>query len=344
MNKFVINSENLLNNVSVIRSKIGTKTKICAMVKADAYGHDAKVVAKLLKNVVNYFGVANIQEAIELRNCGIRNNILVVGKVEDKDLELTSKYDIEFAVFDYDQILAMSKLSAYTFKIHIKVNTGMNRLGVDTLSEYKNMLDKISKCSNISQVGLFTHFGSVDSDKKYTDKQFNKFQKYIQITDKKVIKHCANSSAIFSDSKYHLDMVRPGICIYGYENDIMKHVLSIRSAVVDLHNVKKGEKVSYDDGYIVKKSQIIATIPLGYADGIPRSFMNKITITARDKVFRGCGKVCMDMCIFGVDDSIKLFDEVLINFDAKEWATILNTISYEILTNISYKRMVVTII
>lgn len=343
MNKFMIDNQNLLDNIKIIRDEIGNKTKICAMIKADAYGHGSVTMAKLLRKVVEYFGVANIKEAIELRNFGITNNILVVGRLENKDLELASKYDIEFAVLDYEQILEMSKLSLL-FKVHIKINTGMNRLGVDTISEYKKIISKIKKSKNIKQIGLFTHFCSVDSDNKYTEKQFNKFTEFIKLTDENVIKHCANSSAIFADTKFHMDMVRPGICIYGYENSLMKRILSISSFVVDIHKVKKGDKIGYDDGYIASSDQTIAVIPLGYADGIPRMMNNKISATINNRLYRGCGKICMDMCMFLVDDSIQLSDEVIINFDANEWAKIMNTITYEILTNFKYKRMVVTII
>ena len=333
MNIIEINRENLIHNVNYFKGT--TKAKICAMVKANGYGHNAVAVAQILSNYVDYFGVNNIDEAIELRQNGIKNNILVVGVFEKEDIANAYDYDIELTVdnaFRLDEIIE----SNLAIKVHIAVNTGMNRLGFCV----NDISDVVFRCknSNVILVGIFTHFATADMDKEYFDYQIKSFNQALSLLDTKgIIIHASNTSGL-SDKRVHYDMVRIGIGLYGYGNKNLLPVMKVKSKVVAIHKISKGERVGYSNGYIADEDCYIAVVPLGYADGINRHIARRVYVRINGKLYLVASNICMDMFMVKVDKDVKLFDEVVVMDNADIWAKELDTIPYEVLTGFEHRR------
>lgn len=351
-----INLDNLAHNMREIR-RVANSKDIMAIIKADAYGHGAMDVAPvLLENGATSLGVAVITEAIELRKAGIKAPLMILGYTPLTFSKEIIKYDIQQTVFTFEYAKALSSEAqklGITAKIHIGLDTGMGRIGFLPNEESVNEVYAISKLPNIEIVGLFSHFSSADEeDKDYTYEQLDKFNSfYHELTTKGVkpkIRHIANSAAIIDLPETHFEAVRPGLILFGYypseeihkEKIHLKPVLTLKTDVVHVKTMDKDMYISYGRKYKTEKESIIATLPIGYADGYTRLLFNKAKVIINGKLAPIVGRICMDQCMVDVTDigEVKVGDEVIligqqgnVKFDADDIAELLGTINYEII-------------
>lgn len=355
-----INLDHFRNNFcEVKRSTKGKKT--IGIIKADGYGHGAVELAQILNEEnADYFGVAVISEAIELRRAGFENPILILGYTPPFFIKELVKYNITQTVFDLDTAKAISSEAQRQNKIakvHIKIDTGMGRIGyLPGLSAIKEILE-ICGMKNLVAEGIFSHFSNPDAkDKSFA---YAQMQKYVTIIEElKTIgvefelKHIANSAAIIDLPETYFNCVRPGIMLYGYypsnEVDVtavqLKPVMSLKANIVHIKELQSGTPISYGCTFITKRRSRIATLPFGYADGFSRLYYGKASVIAGNQLAPVVGRICMDQCMIDITDcdSINTGDEVIvmgesngININADYHANLLGTISYEILCMVS---------
>lgn len=352
-----IDIDALAYNMKNIRRITKPDAEIMAVVKANAYGHGAVECAKvLLSNGADRLGVATLDEAIEMRKCFRDVPIIILGSSCEDDAEDIVRYGITASVYTDDIALALSREAnkqGTTAKIHIKIDTGMSRIGyvasdVDN-SEVVNEILRISKLENIETEGIFSHFATSDEDDEtYTRLQFKRFMALCDDLEnaglKIPIKHICNSAAIMMYPEYHLDMVRPGIILYGmYPSDEvdrkkldLRYVMSLKSTITYVKEIASGTGVSYGKEYIADGTAKIATVPVGYADGYSRLLAGKAKISVNGKLFPIAGRICMDQCMIDVTsvNNIDRGDEALIfgegNVTVDDIANWLGTINYEI--------------
>jgi alanine racemase len=349
-----VNLNNLAYNFRQIKKILSSKTKIMVCVKADAYGHGIVAIAKKLSSLgVDYLGVASIDEGIKLREANIRLPILILGPVLEKDIKPLFAYDLIPTVCTLKIAFALNKIArsmGKVMRIHIKVDTGMGRLGVlckDALGFIGDVLDfKFIKID-----GVFTHLACADVNKNYTLRQINTFKYLISQLRRKGINiplfHAANSMGTIKYKESHFDMVRPGLAIYGlYPKeglDIkLKAVLSLKTKVAYLKRVPSGFGISYACTYITKRNTTIVTLPIGYGDGYPRILSNKAEVLIKGRRFKISGRVCMDQIMVDTQDvKVNLGDEVVLIgaqkkniITAEELAALSGTIPYEIVCGI----------
>lgn len=358
----VINLSNLKYNFLNIRRKIKDK-KIMAVVKADAYGHGVGEVAKSLNSLGNkkpdYFAVAIPEEAVELRRLKVSQPILVFDPFNREQAELIFKYNLIPTVFsEYHLRILLNAKKKFSknikLKIHIKIDTGMNRLGIDYYEAF-NFVKKISLNKNFVIDGIYTHYATADEiDKKFADLQTERFKNFLSKLNAAKINyglvHAANSGAVLSLPESYFDMVRPGILIYGYYPSLevqrtipLRPVMSLHSKVTSIKEIKAGETVSYGRKFTAVRTTKIVSVPIGYADGFNRNLTNFAAAIIKGKIVRQIGTVTMDRIMFDVNDAnIKPEDKVILlgkhgnhKIDAWDWAKILNTIPYEITCGIS---------
>jgi len=342
---------NLIFNYLNLRKK-ARGAKVMPVIKADAYGHGSiecsKALEKLSNKAPEYFGVALYEEAIELRQAGIKTPILCFAPFGEKEAKQMLDYDIEGCLCDACQFNILKKFHN-KLKIHLKIDTGMGRLGF-RYDEAKDFILRILKFKPAIK-GIFTHFATSDErNKNYAYLQLKRFKEILSwLKDNSIdygLAHCANSGAILDMPESYIDMVRPGISLYGYypslettESVKLKLVMELVSKIESIKKINKGESVSYGRKFIAKKDTIIATVPIGYADGYNRNLTNRSIAYCKKNILSQAGRVCMDRIMFEIDDkNIKAGDEIILlgrnnffNFDAWEWSKILNTIPYEIL-------------
>jgi alanine racemase len=344
----------LTHNLGEVRKKTGNKS-ILAVVKADAYGHGSIKVSKhLLKSGASMLGVAFTEEAIELRKAGIKVPILVF--FESNNIDAYFKYSLTPVVFDFKSAEAIStKAYKHNRKIavHIKVDTGMGRVGVMSTNALPEIL-KIAEIKNLQLEGLMSHFSDSDmTDKDFAAVQLRSFTKLIESLKKKNIRfkflHIANSAAVLQFPEAHLNMVRPGIMLYGYgpvKRNNLKPVLSLKSKIIFIKNVPTGTPISYGRTFITKRKSTIATIPIGYADGYSRKLSNSGEVLISGKRAPVVGLVCMDTIMVDVTEIPYVkenTDVVLIGSRGKEKITAqdiadkIGSIPYEILTAIGHR-------
>ncbi|HEY8419577.1 MAG TPA: alanine racemase [Clostridia bacterium] len=351
MTQCIINLDAIKHNFHVIKSN--TNSKICAMIKADAYGHGLIQTASAL-NEADCFGVARINEALSLREANINNDILLMGGFDDETtLKELIKNNIILSIHSYEELkilLPLAQKYDALIRVHIKVDSGMHRLGISDKKTLNNILDEISKTKNIKCEGLYTHYATSDCDTLFLEEQYKNFCKLTN--NYNYFKHSANSAAIFQDKKYHMDMVRAGIALYGYINntnlktfdkknvqDILKPAMSVFADIVQIKSLDAGEFIGYDKGYQTTRPTKIAIISIGYGDGYPR-FVNKGYVIIKNKKCKILGKVCMDLTAVDVSEvnNISYKDKVEIfgkNIGADTVARWNNTISYDILCSIT---------
>ena len=272
-------------NFNNTRAKLPKEVKLLAVVKADAYGHGAVEISKLLDEKCDFFGVACVDEALELINAGIKKPILILGYVSPMEFEAVVKNDIRIPIFHYDDAKALSEEAKKQNKnapFHFCVDTGMSRIGFQVNEESADICKEICKLENISAEGLFSHFATADeSDLTKAKKQQKLFEDFIEMLEKRginiPIKHINNSAGIMNFGK-HFDMCRMGIILYGLypSHEVYKSLLDIKPAmkwITHISHIKaleKGREISYGGTYKTESERIIATIPVGYADGYPR--------------------------------------------------------------------------
>ncbi len=343
-------------NIKNIRKKVKKETMIMGVVKADAYGHGAVEVSKvLLYNGADWLGVAMIDEAVQLRKNNIMVPILILGYTPEAEIEDVVRYDIIQTVFSYEMAKMVSDAAVKlgkTAKIHIKVDTGMGRIGFIPEENIGDEVLKISKLPNIEINGIFTHFSTSDEkDKTFTKLQYDRFKYAIDEIEKKgiklAVKHCANSAAIMDFDDLGFNMVRAGIILYGMytsdevikENLSLKPVMSIKTHISYVKKVGKNIPVSYGRTYYTDKESVIATVPVGYADGYIRKMQNGGRVIVNGHYANIVGRVCMDQFMIDITDvpDVSSGDEVILmgsdgklSITAEEIANVLDTINYEV--------------
>lgn len=355
-----VNLDNLKYNIKQIKNSLNPDTLICGVVKADAYGHGAVEIANILEHEnVDYLSVARIEEGIELRQQGITTPILCMGATNLDFLNEAIINDITLTVFNKESAILINeeaKKENKVAKIHIKINTGMNRIGFYPDINSVLDIDYISKLKNIDMEGIFTHFAKADEyDKSETYKQLENFKFILKETKNRnitfKIKHVSNSASILDLKELGFNMVRAGIAMYGMypSNEVtklpLKPLLKLKTKVVDSKIIKKGDSVSYGYNFTAKKDTQIVTLSIGYADGFPRTQTDGVVAIYNDGVYKYAkivGNICMDQCMAMVEDleiipigsEVSIIDELPL-LTAEDLAKRINTINYEITCMIS---------
>lgn len=362
-----INLSHIAENIRALKRLIPNRTLFMAVVKANGYGHGSVQVARTaLAHGANMLGVARIEEALELRSAGIAAPILIFGRTLPDLVPLVLKHDLTVTVFDYDAARTLSAGAVQEgarIRVHVKIDTGMGRVGtlVDPALGFSKEdavqdIKKIKALEGIDLQGIYTHFATADEkDKTYAESQFNHFSLCLKaLADEGVhveIQHCANSAALMELPHTHLNMVRAGIAMYGlYPSGHMdrsrvrlKPAMSLKTRIVQLKTVPAGFKVSYGSTFETRQPSVLATVPLGYADGYSRLFSSKGEMLVRGKRARVAGRVCMDQLVLDVThiDGVSLEDEVVVIgnqgeacITAEELAERSGTIHYEIVSSI----------
>lgn len=362
LTKSIINTSNLKKNFLNIRKKVG-KANIMAVVKADAYGHGVKTAVDALNSLgrqkPEYFAVATPDEGAELRQLKIKQPILIFDPLDKFQVKKFFEFNLIPSVFTQEHLNILLKekkrlKSNKRILIQVKIDTGMNRLGVDYKEAYK-FIKKLSLDDNFIIDGIFTHFATSDEvGSKYAKLQIKRFDEVIKSLKEDNINyglaHASNSGAIIDFPEAYYDMVRPGISLYGYypslqtsESIKLYPVMSLVSKVSSIKKLLKGESVSYSRRYFTKKQTNIISVPIGYADGFTRALTNKAQAIINGKIYNQVGTVTMDRIMFDVgNDKIKINDDVILvgskgklKIDAWDWSKKINTIPYEVTCGIS---------
>lgn len=353
-----INLNAVAFNINFARSIIQPSTKLCAVVKADAYGHGAVEIAKeCVRQSVDYFAVALLEEGVLLRESGVTKPILVLGAMPVKKdaAEICVHYDIDHAVFDRERLQLLNAAAIRQHKhagVHLAIDTGMNRIGIqfDKLNEF---IQDLKSFPGIKVDGVFSHFAEADiADKSYSKDQYGIFLNALNLIEKNginiPIRHICNSAGMVELSQYQLDMVRQGITLYGlrpaqikkgYEK--LRPVMTIKTTVAYIKRVPEGQYISYGCTYKTTKDSVIATLPIGYADGISRRLSNKGYVLIHGIKAPIVGRICMDQFMIDITDlfNVHVGDEVIVFGgsgipieDVAEWE---HTNPNEIVCNIS---------
>lgn len=311
----------IAENVDNMKRKIAPGTKILGVVKADGYGHGSVPIARRLEQADYIFGfaVATPEEAHILRAAGIRKPVIILGYAFPYSYEMLAEEEIRPTVFRYDSIArleAAGKAAGKPVKVHVKVDTGMNRIGVRPGGEGIDFIRELTGREWIEIEGIYTHFARADeTDKAYTRKQLEIFQNFLHMIEKELlldipIRHCSNSAGILEMPEANMDMVRAGIAMYGiYPSDeicrdiiCLKPAFSLYSHIVYIKNIGAGESVSYGGTFRADKEMRIATIPVGYGDGYPRGLSNKGYVLIRGRRANILGRICMDQFMVDVSN------------------------------------------
>ena len=325
-----INLDAVKYNVQNIRRLIGKQVKIMGIVKGNGYGHDAVEISKIiLEHGIDQLAVARIEEAIFLRKNNIKAPILVLGVSLQEQIKLYLDYQIMATISDLYNAQIFNELVAKSnqkIKVHLKIETGMGRLGIKP-AEIRNIFSELKKLPNIEIEGIYTHFSTADEiDKNYTYQQFSLFNKAIDLIKNinfisKPFFHVANSGAILDLPETWLDMVRPGCLIYGlYPSSSVKRViqlspaLSFKSCISFIKKVQAGSFIGYGKTYYTKNEIIVATLPVGYADGYSRLLSNLGQVMLKGKMAPVIGRVCMDQMMIDITNIPKatVGDEVVL--------------------------------
>ena len=356
-----IDLDALVHNFDIIK-KEATGAKLMAVVKADAYGHSARIVAPILEqHGADAFAVSNIEEAITLRGCGITRPILILGYTPVSMAAQLYLNDISQCVYSPEYAAALSKRACadgVKVKVHIKLDTGMSRLGFDCRDEKLSGIEEAVTAARLKGFvfeGIFTHFAVSDrtetSEDGFTDKQYSRFctaaERFEKAGLRPKYRHCCNSAAFCLDSDKHFDMCRPGIILYGLTpssdlklKEAFVPVMTVKSVVSMVKTIKKGDTVSYGRTFTADREMKIATVTAGYADGYPRLLSNKGYVLINGKRANIIGRVCMDQMSVDVSDieDVKQGDEVILfgkTLPVELLADMCGTINYEIICGIS---------
>ena len=323
-----IDLNSVLHNINEIKKRIGQSVKIMAIIKANGYGHGATVLGDFLKNEVDYYGVATIEEAMELREYGIELPILILGYTSPSQYLKIVENNITQTVYTMEMAEEMSKAGAMCgkkAKIHIALDTGMTRIGFQVDGAGILEIEEILTLSNLMVEGLFTHFACADEvDKSYSKLQIDRYDNFVRLLEQKgihiPIKHMCNSAGIMEFDHHRFDMVRSGIITYGLypSEDVNKNAIRLKPAlewkthVVNVKTVDAGYGVSYGITYITKNKTKIATLSVGYADGYSRALSSKARVLIHGEYAPIIGRICMDQMMIDVThiDNAEIEDEV----------------------------------
>ena len=360
----IVNLSRLEHNIRSLRSLLSPGAEFMAIVKANAYGHGAEKVAyRAMESGASHLGVALPEEGAELREKGISIPILVLGEIDAEQCATVLQYGLTQAVPSLAMAHCLNQAAERTgqkAKVHLKLDTGMGRIGFRNLEELQAAAIELKDMRNLSIEGVFTHFASADEgDPSFTREQIKKFNRMIQLLrenglDPNTI-HASNSAGIFNFPDANYNLVRGGISMYGYypSRDTMLHtnvrllpILQWETRIVHIKTVEAGCSISYGRTYIAPGKRKIATIPVGYADGYNRLLSNRAYVLVRGKRASVVGRVCMDQVMIDITDisGASTGDTVLLigeqdgeTITADELADLCGTISYEILTSISQR-------
>lgn len=363
LSEALVSLGNLRHNAREIKRQIGNKRRLMAVVKANAYGHNAgKVAPALLAEGIRDFGVANINEAIQLRK-----TLQVSSALEQKDCQilafasplagqlpfyLQNNIDVTLTSFETAKQAELASAQAgRNLTVHLKIDTGMGRLGIQPADAFL-LARYIDRSPYLTLKGIYTHFADSGEDLAFTKKQLQVYKQLVSEFEheasRKVLKHTANSGAIISDKDTHLDMVRPGILLYGYTPATslatsleLRRVMQFQSRVIFTKWLKKGASVSYGRRWVAPRKTRIATVSVGYADGYHRALSNKSHVCINGKFYPQIGSVTMDqiMIALGEDDSVQVGDRVVLfgwdGLAAAALAEQIGSIGYELLCAVS---------
>ncbi len=359
-----ISKSKLKHNIQTIHSLIGSRVLLMPCIKANAYGHGIREMAHLfIENGADWLTVHSIKEAEVLRKAGITQPILVMGYIQKSDLIKVNTLDVRVFISDFSTAETLSQIAQKTDKqipIHVKVDTGMSRLGVLD-SQAKDFIIKVKGLKGLIIEGLVTHFATVDDfdNREEFKQQFDRFQSLLQELKNEKIQipliHCANSSAILLHPETYFDMVRPGLALYGYydnkkieeychqKNINLLPILTFKTKVALVKEIPAGRGVSYSHLFKTTKPLKVAVVPVGYYDGIDTRLNNKGFVLIKGKKARILGRVCMNMIIVDVNNipNVQKEDEVTIigeqgkeKISADEIADLTGMINYEVLTRL----------
>lgn len=349
-----INLDHLAHNIKEVKRSVKEGTLVTAVIKADGYGHGAVHIGKtLLENGADRFAVATLSEAVQLRNAFPKTEIMILGYTPNELAAEVIEKDLIQTIFHESQAVHFSEIAVglnKKLRIHIKLDTGMRRVGMAITDETVDTIVRISRLPNIEVEGIFTHFAKADEiDKSFTHEQVKRFLWVTEALEKRgcriAIKHVSNSAAIIDCPEYNFDMVRAGIMLYGlypspevdHDHILLKEVMSLKAQIAQVKRVEKGEGVSYGLKYVAPERIQIATLPIGYADGFSRGLSHKAKGIIKGEIKPIVGRICMDQCMMEVDglsvevgDVVTLFggaDGKFISIDV--YADMLETINYE---------------
>lgn len=321
------------------------KTSIMAVVKADAYGHGATTISPILQSLgVHSFGVATVDEGIELRKAQIKVPVLILGATPNWAHESCFENNLTITIHSVSQLDDLENFSKKVnspIKIQLKIDTGMNRLGV-SIQEAQEIITRITASKHFILEGIFSHLSCAE-DFEFSKKQNEKFTTVLSpFKTLKTIKHIANSYAAINYPDLRHNLVRLGIALYGEEFNFLVPVISLKGRITQIHEIQTGESVSYERTWIAKKRSIIATVPIGYADGIDRRLSNNLSGNYKNTKVCQVGIITMDQMMFDISqikdpkvgDIITLLDKEL---SISLWAKFLNTISYELLCRLKIR-------
>lgn len=354
-----INLDAIHHNFTELKNCVKSETKLCAVIKADGYGHGAVTLASFLKNEIDYIAVATADEAIELRNSGINKPILILSYTHKDDYDALIKNDIELTVFslkDAENMQAAAEKIGKKALVHISVDTGMTRIGFIPNSESAAEVKKIQDLKNIEIKGIFSHYACADmTDKSTSERQTEKYKNFVKECEATgvvfPIHHLCNSAAI-SEFNNHFDMVRMGISLYGlYPSEFVDKkkvdlhpAMTLKSHVILVKTVPAGEGISYGHIYKTESERKIATVSAGYADGYPRALSNRGHVIVRGEFAPIVGKVCMDQVMIDVTDipDVAVDDEVILigsdngkTVSAEEIGEMSESFNYEVVCGVA---------
>ncbi|NHA87892.1 alanine racemase [Helicobacter pylori] len=363
-----VNTASLRHNFSAVKSIVPKDAHIMAVVKANAYGAGAIKASEIfLQEGANYLGVAALDEALELRSHFSKTPILILGYSPNSNASMLVDNDLSAMVFSLEQAEVFSQMalkSQKRLKIHLKIDTGMHRLGLEPNFKSIEIIKKIRALKGLEVEGIFTHLSNADAKiKTHAKNQMKAFNAFLeQLLDQKIefqYRHAYNSAGILSlcngNENRLLNLYRPGIMLYGFypSNEmkescptILKNVISLKAQIVQIRSVKKGEFIGYGEHFYTNEETLVGVLALGYADGLMRALGNRIQVAINNQLAPLIGKVCMDQCFVKLNNiQAKEGDEVILfgdksakANDASEIAMLLNTIPYETISTLS-KRL-----
>lgn len=363
-----VNTASLRHNFNAVKSIVPKDACVMAVVKANAYGAGALKASEIfLQEGANYLGVATLDEALELRSHFSQTPILILGYSPNTNASMLIDNDLSAMVFSLEQAEIFSQValkSQKRLKIHLKIDTGMHRLGLEPTFKSIETIKKIRTLKGLEVEGIFTHLSNADANiKTHAKNQMKAFNAFLeQLLDQKIefqYRHAYNSAGILSlcngNENRLLNLYRPGIMLYGFypsnemkesSQTILKNVISLKARIVQIKRVKKGELIGYGEHFYTNEETLVGTLALGYADGLVRDLGNRIQVAINNQSAPLIGKVCMDQCFVklnGIEakegDEVILFgDKSAKANDASEIAMLLNTIPYETISTLS-KRL-----
>ncbi|GAA7728362.1 alanine racemase [Helicobacter pylori] len=363
-----VDTASLRHNFSAVKSIVPKDAHIMAVVKANAYGAGAIKASEIfLQEGANYLGVATLDEALELRSHFSKTPILILGYSPNSNASMLIDNDLSAMIFSLEQAEVFSQMalkSQKRLKIHLKIDTGMHRLGLEPNFKSIEIIKKIRALKGLEVEGIFTHLSNADAKiKTHAKNQMKAFNAFLeQLLDQKIefqYRHAYNSAGILSlcngNENRLLNLYRPGIMLYGFYpssgmkescSTILKNVISLKAQIVQIRSVKKGEFIGYGEHFYTNEETLVGVLALGYADGLARALGNRIQVAINNQLAPLIGKVCMDQCFVKLNNiEAKEGDEVILfgdksakANDASEIATLLNTIPYETISTLS-KRL-----